>query len=211
MTVSKEEFNLAQSLLEQILDTFEDAKRISERYKKHAGKQNTKDDSLIVYNAQSDLDPKCQRLHLRMRDLAARRQRETNILKKTVWALYEKKKFDNMIQDVTGFVNELVALFPAAQGSQQSLCQAEVREIGDSQDLLVLKDIVCEDDEMLDVAVEKEMAGRGHTFTHFKADGNTKMWAGDENIGVESKSHRFSDFTVSGYADVRLGNVNRRN
>jgi hypothetical protein len=210
IVVSEDEFHLAQSLLEQIMDTFKDAEKFSERFKKHAIMQKTKTDDLVVYDAKSDLDPKYQRLHLTMRELAAKRQSGTTILRKTAWALYEKKKFDTMIEDVTGFVNELVELFPAVRDDQRILCETEVCAVEEDQDLALLKDIACEDDKLLEVAVDKEMAVRGHTVTHWKADGNAKMWAGDENFGVESKSHHFSEFSVSGHADVRLGNVNRK-
>lgn len=51
---------------------------------------------------------------------------------------------------------------------------------------------------------------RGHNITEWKADGNSKMWAGDNNaIGVTSKSHNFIRFTVFDYADVNLGDVNK--
>lgn len=36
IAVPEKGFNVAQSLLEQIMDTFEDAEKVSERFKKHA-------------------------------------------------------------------------------------------------------------------------------------------------------------------------------
>jgi Prion-inhibition and propagation len=210
ISASEEEFRLARSLLEQIIDTFEDAEKLSGRFKKHAIMQKTKTEDLIVYDAKSDLDTKYQWLHLTMRELVTKRQHETSLLKKTTWALYEKKRFDTMIDDVTGFVNELVELFPAAQDNQRALCKAEVSAIKETQDLALLKDTVRGDDELLEAAVKKELENRGHTVTNWKAGGNVKLWAGDDNaFGVESKSHHFSEFSVSDFADVRLGNVNR--
>jgi hypothetical protein len=100
-------------------------------------------------------------------------------------------------KDVTGFVNELVELFPAVRDDQRILCKTEVCAVEEDQDLALLKDIACEDDKLLEVAVDKEMAVRGHTVTHWKADGNSKMWAGDDNFGVESKSHHFGEFSIS--------------
>jgi hypothetical protein len=122
-----------------------------------------------------------------MRELAARRQSGTRFLKKTAWALYEKKKFEMMIQEVTTFVGDLVVLFPDLQDDQRTLCKAEVRAIEDGQDLVILEELVSEDDKMLDEEVKGEMAGRGHIVTDWKVDGNSEMWAGDEGIAVEAK------------------------
>jgi hypothetical protein len=210
ISISEEEFYLAQSLLEQIMNSFEDAEKLSGRYRKHATLQKTKTDDLVVCDARTDLEPRYQRLHQTMRQLAIRRQRGTNILKKTTWALYEKKKFDTMIEDITGFVTQLVDLFPAAKEDQTALCKTEVSAIKETEDLALLKGIAGDDDNVLTIAVNGEMERRGHTVTNWTASGNAKMWAGDDNaFGVESKSHHFSVFSVSGAADVRLGNDNR--
>ena len=111
---------------------------------------------------------------------------------------------------MTRFISELVDLFPAAKEAQEALCKAEVSAIRETQDLAVLRDVACHSDEILAAEVIKEIDGRGHRVTHWKAGGNSKMWVGDENaFGVNSKGHEFARFTISDYADVRLGNVNR--
>ena len=118
----EEEMRLAQSLLEQIMDSFKDAERVSERFKKHSMMQKPRTNDLVIYDAaNSDLDPSYQRLHQTMCELANQRQKGTSMRKKAVWALYEKKRFDTMIEDVTKFVGELVELFPAAQEDQEAL------------------------------------------------------------------------------------------
>ena len=115
ISASDEDTRLAQSLLIQILESFEDAERISERFKKHTSIQNANSDDLLVYNGTSDMDSDYQRLYLTLRELAHKRQKGTSIRKKTAWALYEKKRFEGMIKDVTGFISRLVDLFPATQ------------------------------------------------------------------------------------------------
>jgi hypothetical protein len=208
--ISEEEFRLAQSLLEQIMDSFADAERLSERYKKHAILQKAKVGDLGVYDAKADLEPKYQRLHQTMRELAIRRQSATGLVKKTAWALYEKKKFDTMLEEVTAFVNELVDLFPAAKDDQAALCKTEVSAIKETEDLAMLEAVIGDGDQVLAGAVADEMQRRGHRVSDWQAKDNAKVWVGDDNaFGVESKSHDFSRFTVSGSADVRLGNVNR--
>lgn len=211
-TIPEKELKLAKSLLEQILESFGDAERVSERYKKRVTVEKSGLDDLALYDANSDLDLEYRTLHLTLSQLALERQKKTSLLKKTTWALYEKKKFDAMIDDITGFVGDLVDLFPVALDNQELLCKTEVSAVKESQDLILLKAVACKDDKLLEEAVNKEMENRGHTFTDWKAEGKSKMWAGDENaFGVASKSHHFNKFSVSGDADVRLGNLNRGN
>ncbi len=210
ISVSDKEFTLAQSLLEQILEGFMDAERISERFKKHTSMQNASSEELLVYDTNTDLNLDYQRLHVTMRELATKRQKGTSLRKKAAWALYEKKRFDGMIEDVTGFISELVDLFPATQEYQKALCKTEVSAIRETQSLSLLNDVACGDDRILAAEVQKEMEIRGHSVTDWKASGNSKMWVGDENAsGVNSKGHNVARFAVSDYADVHLGNLNK--
>ncbi|KAL9615269.1 MAG: hypothetical protein Q9167_000240 [Letrouitia subvulpina] len=210
LSVSSEEIRLAQSLLEQILESFKDAERISERFKKHTSIQDANSNELLVYNLASDMGSDYQRLHLTVRELAYKRQKGTSIGKKAAWVLYEKRRFEGMIEEVNGFTSQLVDLFPAAQDDQRAQCKAEVSTINKSQDLTLLNNVACQDDHMLSAEIIRELDNRGHNVTDWKADGNSKVWAGDENaFGVNSKGHNFARFTVSGHADVHLGNINR--
>lgn len=209
ISVSDEEMRLAQGLLEQILESFEDAERISERFKKRTSMQNPNSNELLVYNATSDMDSGYQRLHLTMRELAHKRQRGTSIRKKTAWALYEKKRFEGMIEDVTSFISRLVDLFPATQDNQRALCATEVSAISQSQDLALLNDVAHEDDQMFSAEITKELEKRGHNVTDWKADGSSKMWIGDKNaFGVNSKGHNAARFTASDHAYIHIGNMN---
>ncbi|KAL8731569.1 MAG: hypothetical protein Q9181_004255 [Wetmoreana brouardii] len=210
ITVSGEELRLVQSLLEQILGSFEDAERVSERFKKHTSVQSAGSDDLRVYNANSDLDPEYRRLHLTMRELAAQRQDRTSVRKKAAWALYEKKRFERLIDDLVGFTSQLIDLFPAVQNDQKALCKTEVSAISGTQNLMLLSNVAYRGDDILLDKITRELSSRGHIVTDWKADGSSKMWAGDENaFGIESKGHNFARFTVSDYADVHLGNMNR--
>ncbi|KAI4122621.1 MAG: hypothetical protein LQ338_005715 [Usnochroma carphineum] len=207
---SEQEIRVARTLLEQIRESFDDAEAISERFRKRTSMKNIGSDELLVLDANSDLSSDYQRLHITMRELANRRQKGTSIRKKAKWALYDKKRFDRMIEDVTGFTSELVDLFPAAQEDQKALCNTEVSRVRETQDLRLLKDIACKDDSILAVEVEKEMDSRGHSFTDWKAGGHSKMRAGDENaFGVMRKNHIYTRFEVLDYADVQLGDVNK--
>lgn len=210
ISASDEAVTLSQSLLEQILETFKDAERISERFRKHKSMQNPQSEELLVCNTASSVDSDYRRLHRTMRELALERQKGTSTRKKITWALYEKKKFEGMIGDVVTFTDDLVALFPATQENQRALCVAEVSTIDKSQDLVLLNEVAGKDDQMFSAEITKELEKHGHYFTDWKAEGDSKIWAGDDNApGVKSKRHNFARFVVSGHADVHLGNINR--
>ena len=115
-----------------------------------------------------------------------------------------------MIEDVTGFISQLVNLFPAAQDDQRALCKLEVAVFPNTQDLALLNDIAHGDDQILSGEIKREMENRGQVFTDWVAEGNSKFSAGDDNaFGVKAKGHTFARVAVSGYEEVHLGNVNR--
>ena len=208
--LSPQEFQLAQSLLQQIQDSFDDTEKISKRYRKHAEMESSTSGVLTVYNEQSDLRPQEKKLHSQLRAIAFRRQQSTSIAQKTRWALYEKKRFDSLIGDITDFVDKLISLFPVARESQTSICQAELRTITDEEDLVTLRAIARTDDEILQTGIEEELTRRGHVVTDWRAGDNADVWIGDENaFGIDSNGHHVSKFTVSGSAKVRSGNQNR--
>ena len=209
-SASDEDIILSRSLLEQILETFKDAERISERFKKHMTMQNSQSEELLICDTASSVDSDYRRLHLTMRELALERQKGTSIRKKITWALYEKKRFEGMIGDVVALTDSLVDLFPATKENQRALCVTEVFTINESQDLALLREVAGNDDQIFSAEITNELEKRGNCYTDWKAEGNSKMWAGDDNApGVKSKGHNFARFTVSGHADVHLGNINR--
>lgn len=77
-------------------------------------------EALQVYE-QQDLAPKYQNLHVTMQELAKKRQKKANVLKKAKWAFYEKAKFDSMVSEVRDFVDDLVELFPPSPKQETSL------------------------------------------------------------------------------------------
>ena len=210
ISVTEKDEKLAQDLLGQILNTVGDAERISERFKKNTSTQGLDSTALPVDDANPELSPNFQRLHRIMSERAKQRQKRTSFSQKFTWAIYEKRYFDRLIDDVTDLVNRLVELFPTAKEGQKALCKADVLAIKETRDIALLNDIAGKDDEILATEMKKEMNNRGHDYTDMNAGGNSKVHAGDENaLGAVSKGHVYQKWTVSGFADVHLGNVNR--
>ena len=112
LQLSDQEYRLAESLLRQIHDLFDDSQSACARYQKHARLSSSTSDALVVYDDQQDLNSQDLKLHSHLRAIALRRQKSTSLDKKARWALYEKKKFDNIISEIAEFADRLVNLFP---------------------------------------------------------------------------------------------------
>lgn len=203
IVVPDKDFQVAQSLLQQIVESFEDAEKVSKRYQRHTELESPTSDVLTVYDERTGLCRRDLNLHSQLRAMASGRQISTGLVQKTRWALYEKRKFDTMISEITEFVGKLVDLFPIAKESQIPLCEVELLAIEDAQDLATLKTLAGPDDDVLDQSVEAELKRRGHVVKNWNAVDNADVWVGDENeYGIESKGHHVSKFTVSGSAKI---------
>ena len=147
-----EDIPKAEKLLGQILELFADAEGVSTKFKSRA---SANDSSLMVLDVQEDMDAVHRSLHEKMRDLSIKRQNRTALRQKVKWALYEEKHFRRLIEDVIDLVNGLVETFPAAQQEQRELCEVEVSEIGTSDSLPILKEIIVSQDKDLEAAISK--------------------------------------------------------
>ena len=173
----------AEALLGQIIELFGEAEGVSNRYKSRTEPQ---DDSLAVYEPQTDLDPAMAKLHDKMRQLAIERQNRSGVRQKAKWALYQEKQFRRLIEDITELVDSLVELFPATQQSQRQLCDKEVSAIGEGEGMSVLKAIAAAQDRFLEQAITNATVGtdRSHHIV-FSGGGNMGLQVG-HNSGTMS-------------------------
>jgi hypothetical protein len=148
--LSTEDIPKAENLLGQVLEMFEDAERVSRKFKSQAA---TGDSSLLIVDVQADVDPDHRTLHEKMRDLSILRKNKTPLRQKVKWALYEKKYFEQLIADIIELVDSLVETFPAVRQAQQDLCKEEVGEIGSNEILTVLDGIAASQDKDLHAVI----------------------------------------------------------
>jgi hypothetical protein len=173
----------AEALLGQIVELFAGAEGVSNTYKSRTASQ---DDSLAVYNPQTDLDPAMAKLHNKMRQLAIERQNRSGVRQKAKWALYQEKQFRRLIEDITELVDSLVELFPATHQAQRELCKKEVFAIGQSEAISVLEEIAAAQDKFLGQAITRTIDGaeKSHHIV-FSGSGNTGLQLG-HNSGTMS-------------------------
>ncbi|QYS97666.1 hypothetical protein H0G86_004888 [Trichoderma simmonsii] len=140
----------ALGILEDIADCFEAARKKSKRYADRTEKKE-----LMVHN-NKDMNLMFQRLHKRSRDIARRRQKGISIVKKAAWALYDKKSLENIVSQISSWVDELEKLFPIETTLQKAV-EVEIAEVNDEPSLKTLKDAARDIDPALEHAVERKV------------------------------------------------------
>ncbi|KAK8859738.1 prion-inhibition and propagation-domain-containing protein [Apiospora arundinis] len=147
-----------QSVLEEIELLFRSIRKKSQRYE--LGK--TPADLEVLQD--SGMQPVARQLHQHLRETVLRRQRQTSLAKKATWALYDGKQFDNIIEQIVGFVDDLEAIWPV-EAPRRQLVQVEIEEINDEPALEAIQDAATCVDSVLAEAAERKaavIAGKNH-------------------------------------------------
>jgi hypothetical protein len=203
------EVELVALILGQIKDAFDEVETTSNMLRMKAKQLNSAE--LEIWDPNTDLAPRFQSIHFKTRAMALRRQNRTNFFQKAAWALYEKKKFDRLIEDVTGFVDSLEKEFPGAEKRQKALCEHEVSEISDGDSLKLLGDIAGCDDTLLTEAITATLAARGTIYRNFEINGEetAKTHVGKTFAAVEPQGGQgdtFEGFKIYGKGYTHVGN-----
>ncbi|KAK0762653.1 hypothetical protein N5P37_005471 [Trichoderma harzianum] len=140
----------ALGILEDIADCFESAQKKSRRYAERADKKE-----LTIHN-NNDMSPIFQRLHKRSQDIARQRQKGISIVKKAAWPLYDIKSLENIVNQISSWVDELEKLFSIEASCQKSI-EIEIEEVHDELSLKALKDAARDIDPALEHAVERKV------------------------------------------------------
>lgn len=202
---------LAQSILEEIVLLFESARKTSKRYELVADQQD-----LVVFE-EKDMKPVGRALHRRLKDLACRRQKDTSLMKKTAWALYDGKSLEKIVDQIAGFVDELEKAFPV-EAVCHKLVGIEIEEVEDEISLTMLKDAAGGIDAALsDAATQKidAIAGR-NSAKDIRMEDHARVYLG--NVFTEAAVYReilIRDQTINsvetvvakGESGIHIGNT----
>lgn len=219
--LSLHEVDIAKELLGNIVDIFDDVERTSKRYEKTQRKLNaiakhSEDAGLGLVEGSSedasDLSARLTKIHLGVRDKIQSRQKFTRVRDKARWALYEKKRFDDLIRDVRDLTNDLVDNFPAAAITHHRMAVEEVQEIvDDAEGRRLLRDVAAAADPVLEQAVEEEIQAQdGQRYVSVRVTGYAKAHIGsDVAHGVTVKGNVYENLVIEGHAEVHAGNIYR--
>ncbi|KAK8054582.1 hypothetical protein PG994_009649 [Apiospora phragmitis] len=142
----------AQFILEELDLLFQSIRKKSQRYELGA-----KPDDLAIWRDE-DMRAVARQLHQRLGEIVLRRQKQTSLVKKVAWALYDGKQFDKLIEQIAGFVDDLEA-------PRRQLVQVEIEEVNDEVALETVQDAAANVDSILAEAAERKaavIAGKNH-------------------------------------------------
>lgn len=140
-----------QAILEEIALLFQTIQKSSKRYTIKAPKED------LECLTEENLQPVFRRLHAGCTNATRRPgQKKVNFAKKASWALYDAKNFEKLIEQISGFLDDLEKLFPAEELNRRRLVKLEIEDIADEESLTVLHQTAVEADPLLaDVVKEK--------------------------------------------------------
>ncbi|KAH6999492.1 prion-inhibition and propagation-domain-containing protein [Ilyonectria destructans] len=179
-----------ENLLSSILEDIGEVEHKSNKYRA----QNASAGADLEVFGPSDMDESTQALSARTKTIWAKRTKAVSWVKRTKWAVYEKKYFDRLLEDISGNLGHLEKLSQPIVDSQQDLCRVEVEEVGDGQSDAVLQLLhdasQSNGDGLLEQALREAIAARGcgHRWERTEVGDNVKLAQGDR-IASDFKGH----------------------
>ncbi|KAJ4152429.1 hypothetical protein NW754_004224 [Fusarium falciforme] len=140
-----------EAILEEIALLFQTIQKSSKCYTIKAPKDD------LECLTEANLQPVFRRLRAGWTNAARRpSQKKVNLAKKASWALYDAKNFEKLIEQISGFLDDLESLFPAEELNRRRLVNLEIKDMADEESLTVLHQTAIEADPLLaDMVKEK--------------------------------------------------------
>ena len=212
-SMSEPELKTAMRLVQDIVNSFDRAEEYSRKYKPDLASVDTASSAFSSARGPStlsDLTKAEAQVHSTVKELTLKRQPTASLKRKTSWALYEKRRFNNLIDNINTSVADLMDIVPKEK--QASICSRDMDRIKDIEQLKILQSVSDEDDKVLRDAISGRMKSTDlRSFSNFEADDKAKYHLGDKNYGVEAKSYNLNatNFRAKGSSEVFIGNENR--
>ncbi|KAF5569552.1 prion-inhibition propagation domain-containing protein [Fusarium pseudoanthophilum] len=200
-----------KAILEEIVLLFQTINKSSKRYEIKVPKED------LECLGDENLEPVFQRLDAQWATVSRPRQKEPSFIKKTAWALYDAKNFEKLIEQVSGFVDDLENLFPAEEANRRQLVQKEIEDISDEESLVILQQVAAGTDQLLaDAATERVMSIDVRNYAReIKGEEKTKIRLGndwsDSALGAtavlnERTINETGSVSARGSSTVHVGN-----
>ncbi|KAI4136594.1 MAG: hypothetical protein LQ341_005538 [Variospora aurantia] len=188
---TSEQIQTVKDTLYQILVLFADSAKISQQY--------TTGEDLSVLSSDS-MDPTFVALNNKMRELAIKRQKRSNILKITRWALYRKSEFKNLIEGISSLIDNIEKIFPAPQ-AQVTLVRQEATELHDQEALELVQSAAEGVDSLLQNAAKEALSGHRYLNVSVKGKALTgNAVSSDWHGKAVVTSHTYDGVVVDGKA-----------
>ncbi|RSL68983.1 hypothetical protein CEP54_002512 [Fusarium duplospermum] len=145
----------AWRILDQIRALFEKAQEKSTPYDHPADSRAS---------ALPELSPVVRNLHGHIERIVHQRQKQTGLLKKFKWAVYDKERLDELIRHITDLVGHLENLYPM-ETQRRNLAKSEIETINGEPSLSALKNAASGTDDLLAEAVAGKIEAIGKNET----------------------------------------------
>ncbi|KAI4603743.1 hypothetical protein KJ359_003561 [Pestalotiopsis sp. 9143b] len=144
---------LVRGILEQMGLMFQSVQKMSKRYELAA-----EPNDLILLRSE-DLNTNVQNLHRHLGSTVRRRQEQIGLFKKATWALYDVKQYDKLVDQITGFIDDLETIWPA-EAARRHLAEIEIEEVDDAPALNTLQDAATDIDSMMKEVTAQSIAAK---------------------------------------------------
>ncbi|CAG8954582.1 hypothetical protein HYFRA_00004499 [Hymenoscyphus fraxineus] len=215
VTATEQELQRLADVLEELYEDLREASKKSERFRTKTERNATTENSnqcLQVLDPEKELRNDYRLLHVSTTNIVARRKRndlKSGFWNNTKWALYEKKAFDHLVDNITGHIDTLENVFPAVNEALAETSKAELSGITDDDDLKLLAITAGDSDKTLVETVKKTLAERGDTWTDFNI---SLEESGQVQVGHEfgagmrpTAASSWSTFKIGGKGFTQVG------
>lgn len=200
-------------VLNKLLRDLQDAKKRSDEYDADSDDEDGAVDGEVC-DPNTHLKGRFKVLHTTTIGIVAKRkQKGAKFLKKTGWALHEKKAFDRLIDDIISYMETLENVFPAHKTLVDKALvftsKIEVSELSDNEDLKFLATIAGTSDKVLVEAAESTLAAKGDRWKNFDISGEDASFRA--HIGNDIKAREkhqgssFDTFKIGGRGFTHVG------
>ena len=160
---TSEQIQTVKNILYQILMLFADSAKILQQYR------TSEDLSVLSSNS---IKSTFVALNNKIRELAIKRQKRSNILKITQWALYRKPEFKSLIEGIFLLISNIEKIFPAPQ-AQVTLVRQKATEFHDREALELVQSAAEGIDNLLQNAAKEALSG--HRYLNVLVKGRLRL------------------------------------
>ena len=193
------EIRTVKETLLQILALFADSAKISQQHKLKTG------EDLSILSSDT-MDSVFVTLNNDMRELAVKRQKRSNVLKITQWALYRRSELKSLIESLSSLIDNIEKIFPAPQ-AQITLARQEAAELHDRQAIELVESAAEGVDRILHNATKEALSGHQYLNVLVKGKAQTgDAFNSDWHGKTGGASHMYDGVVVDNDGKALIGN-----
>ncbi|KAL8855251.1 MAG: hypothetical protein Q9178_008093 [Gyalolechia marmorata] len=195
------EIRTVKDTLSQILVLFADSAKISQQYKLNA----TASEDLSVLSS-DNIDSAIIALSNNMRELAIKRQKSSNILRISQWALYRRSEFKSLIEGISSLIDSIEKIFPAPE-AQLTLVRQEAAQLHDRRALELVETTAEGVDGLLQNAAREVLNSHQYLNVSIKGKAQTgDAFSSDWHGKAVGASHVYDGVVVDHDGKALIGN-----